>query len=261
MRFVIRWKRPYPGPDVLSLDSLQLPALPQHILDPAFDQLAATGGDSVANQAFWGQRYVGLGPYRLQQWEPGAFIDAVRVEGYALGAPRIPRIQFRFSADDSVVVASLLAGEAQMAADGAIGGNPETLTQQWERTKAGTIFQRPSSLRAVKLQLRPDVANPRALLDLRVRKAIAYAMDKQAISDGAYGGRGIFANTPVFAGSAWGDALDDSIPSYPFDPRAAETLMNQAGLDRTAFMAGARADLRSSWLQTRARIRFESYWS
>src|SRR5437867_1515337 len=44
IHFMIRWKRPYPEADALSLPSLELPPLPQHILGPAFDQLEVTGG-------------------------------------------------------------------------------------------------------------------------------------------------------------------------------------------------------------------------
>jgi peptide/nickel transport system substrate-binding protein len=38
----------------------------------------------------------------------------------------------------------------------------------------------------------------------------------------------------VWSGSAWGDALDSSILTYPFDPRESERLMNQAGFSKGA---------------------------
>jgi peptide/nickel transport system substrate-binding protein len=78
-------------------------------------------------------------------------------------------------------------------------------------------------------QLRPDLVNPRALLDLRVRRAIAYAVDKQAISDAVYGGTKIQADTPVWSGSAWGAALDGSIATYPLDLATTDRLLGEAG--------------------------------
>ncbi|HEY3118185.1 MAG TPA: ABC transporter substrate-binding protein, partial [Chloroflexota bacterium] len=60
----------------------------------------------------------------------------------------------------------------------------------------------------------------------------AHGTNKQAMSDAVYGGQAVFADTPVWSGSAWGDAVDDSIPTYPFDPRAAASLMDQAGMSK-----------------------------
>jgi ABC-type transport system substrate-binding protein len=59
-------------------------------------------------------------------------------------------------------------------------------------------------------------------------------VDKQAISDAVYGGGKIFADTPVWKGSAWGDAVDDSIRTYPLDPRATESLLSQAGVSKSS---------------------------
>jgi peptide/nickel transport system substrate-binding protein len=47
-----------------------------------------------------------------------------------------------------------------------------------------------------------------------------------------YAGQAIPTDTPIWTGSAWGPAVDSSIATYPFDLRAAESLMNQAGFTR-----------------------------
>jgi peptide/nickel transport system substrate-binding protein len=232
-RFVIHWKSLYPDADSLSAIDRELPALPQHILGTAFEQMATAGRDPLVTHPFWAAQYVGLGPYRLQQQEPGSFMDLVRFEGYALGVPRIPRIQLRFSDDQNVVVAHVLAGEAHAATDSSIGqAGAQTLAQEWARNRGGVVFNLPSSWRYLGFQLRPELANPRAILDPRVRKAIAHAVDKQAVGEAAYFGQAIITDTPVWTGSAWGEALDDSIPTYPLDPRATERLMTQAGFSK-----------------------------
>jgi peptide/nickel transport system substrate-binding protein len=195
--------------------------------------MATLGGDAVVNHPFWSAQYVGAGPYRVQQREEGLLIDTVRFEGYALGAPKIPRLQLRFSDDQNVVVAHMLAGEAHAATDSSIGQpGAETLAREWAPTRAGAIFQQPSSWRYLGFQLRPELANPRAMLDLRVRKAIAHALDKQSVSEAAHGGQAIITDTPIWTGSAWGEAMDDSVPTYPLDPRATERLMSQAGFSK-----------------------------
>jgi peptide/nickel transport system substrate-binding protein len=234
-RFTIRWRSLYPEAASLSSKSREFPALPQHILGPAFAQMATTGRDAFATHPFWGREYVGLGPYRLQQWEPGAFIEAARFDGYALGAPKIPRIQLRFSGDQNVVLAHMLTGEAHVSADSSMSHTAaETLSQEWAKANAGSVFYAPSSWRAIYAQMRPELANPRAILDPRVRKAIAHAIDREAINAAIHGGHAIVSETPIWTGSEWGDMLDESIPAYPLDLRASETLMSQAGLSRGA---------------------------
>jgi peptide/nickel transport system substrate-binding protein len=228
--FLIRWKAPYPDADSLSKNQHEFPALPQHILASAFDQAGTTGRDAFFARPFWTQQYVGLGPYRVQQWEPGSFIDAVRFEGYALGLPKISSIQVRFSADQNVVVANLLAGTAQVATDSSISQtSATTLEQEWAQNKGGTVLYGPGSWRSTRFQLRPEIASPRAILEPRVRKALAHAIDKSAINDAVYGGKAILTDTPIFKGSEWGPALDDSIPTYSLDLRATESLLTQAG--------------------------------
>lgn len=228
--FVIRWKSLYPEADVLSAKSREISPLPQHILGPAFEQIAIGGRDAFVTHPFWGLQYVGLGPYRLQQWEAGNLIDAVRFDGYILGAAKIPRIQLRFSSDQNVVLAHMLAGEAHVAADSSISQTAaDTLSREWAPSNGGTILSSPSNWRGIYAQLRPEIASPRAILDPPVRKAIAHAIDREAINAAIYGGHAIVTETPIWSGSAWGDVVDASIPRYPLDLRATEGLMNQAG--------------------------------
>jgi peptide/nickel transport system substrate-binding protein len=230
--FTIHWRVPYPDAETLSLYSRELPAVPQHILGTLFEQMPTNGRDSFFNHPFWGTQFVGLGPYRVNQWEPGAFIEAVRFDGYALGAPKIARVQLRFSVDQNVVMANLLAGEAHVAMDSAIPQTPTALIQEWSRTGAGTVFRSPTSWQEVVFQLRPDIANPRVILDPRVRKAVAHAVDKHTVNEAIYDGQGVLSDGPVWSGSEWGAALDDAIPAYSFDLRATERWMSQAGLSK-----------------------------
>jgi len=231
--FVIHWKALYPDADTLSSIDRELPPLPQHVLGAALDQVVAGDRDTFMNHPFWSTQYVGVGPYRVQGRQAGSSIDAVAFDGYALGSPKIRRIQLRFSDDQNVVVASMLAGEAQVATDSSLGNaGAATLEQEWARTGAGAVLELPTTWRYIGFQLRPELASPRAVLDLRLRQAIAHAVDRQAIADAAYNGQAIVADTPVWVGSAWGEAIDDSIPTYAFDLRATDELLTQAGYSK-----------------------------
>jgi peptide/nickel transport system substrate-binding protein len=230
--FVIRWKELFPDANTLSALDHELAPLPMHVLGANFDQIETLGKDAFINHPFWSPQYVGLGPYKLQRREAGSVMDLARFEGYALGVPKIARIQLRFSDDPNVVVSHMLAGEAHVATDSSISEEgATTLAREWSRTGAGSVFFLPSSWRYLGFQLRPEIANPRAILDVRVRKAMAHVIDRHTVSDGAYAGQAIVSDTPVWTNSAWGDALD-GLSTYPLDLRASESLMNQAGFSK-----------------------------
>src|SRR5205823_4759498 len=103
---VFRWKQPYPRGGNLEAEDFQ--ALPSHILQSVFDP---TAPDAFISHPFWGAGYIGLGPYRADHWEFGAFVDASAFSDHALGRPRIDAIRLRFMADPNAVVAGLLAGD------------------------------------------------------------------------------------------------------------------------------------------------------
>lgn len=95
----------------------QFPALPRHVLAAAFE---AEPTDSFVNHPFWSREYVGLGPYRVVRWEPGAFIETASFEAHATGRPRIDRVRMVFIPDVNTVLANMLAGETQLAADNSL---------------------------------------------------------------------------------------------------------------------------------------------
>jgi peptide/nickel transport system substrate-binding protein len=64
--------------------------------------------------------------------------------------------------------------------------------------------------------------------DIEVRKAIAYGLDRQAVVDNFYGGRGEVAKEfmpPELPGYA------DDVTEYPFDPDMAKQILTDAGYD------------------------------
>lgn len=232
--FTVKWKLPYAGAQSISARDKEWPALPRHILGAAFEQMPVAGQDVLTSHPYWSREYVGLGPYRMERWEPGAFIEAVGFDGHVLGAPRIERVRLRFSADGNVVLANLLAGEAHAATDNSVGQVAETLQREWAPRNGGSLIQWPNAWRHTLFQLRPELATPRAILDARVRKALGHAIDKQAISDAVYGGQGILAESMIWSGSEWGAALGPTLMTYPYDLRRSEQLMAEAGFVKGA---------------------------
>ena len=88
--------------------------------------------------------------------------------------------------------------------------------------------------RAAVFQLRPEYVNPRALLDYRVREALARAFDKDALNDAVYFGIYVPADFLIQPNSEFGRAAERGTVKYPFDPRRSDQLMNEAGFSRGA---------------------------
>ena len=62
---VIRWRRPSADADNLALNRFQ--PLPRHILDAPYQQGSA---DAFGAHAYWTREFVGLGPFKIDRWEP-----------------------------------------------------------------------------------------------------------------------------------------------------------------------------------------------
>lgn len=176
--FVIKWKRTYPDADNLSYTQRELPPLPQHILGPAFQNVATGDREAFVTNPYWTREFVGLGPYRITNWESGSFIALDRFEGYALGTPKIGHLEMRFGTDANVTVASMLAGTAHF---GSSLDSTEILRQEWSQTNGGRFLASINAVNFISFQFRPEYANPTAPMDPRVRKAIAHMVDKQTL--------------------------------------------------------------------------------
>lgn len=233
---VIRWRQPYP--DAAELDEEQLAPLPRNILDPIYQRER----DNLPNHPFWTTDYVGAGPYRVDRWEPGAFVEATAFDGHTLGRPRIDRVKFTWSADFNATLANLLAGEADMPLDDSIRVDQGLILERdWSARSAGTVLYRPHLPRFVQVQHRAEYANPQAVRDVRVRRALTYAIDRQPINEALFEGKGITTDSLIYPTLEYYSAVDRAVAKYPYDLRRSEQLMNEAGFtrDSAGFHSGA----------------------
>src|SRR4030095_15958403 len=71
------------------------------------------------------------------------------------------------------------------------------------------------------------------VLDLRVRKALAHAVDRQGLNDAVYGGGAKNAEAMVPPPPIYGPAVEAALARYPLDVRRVEQLMQEAGFARS----------------------------
>jgi peptide/nickel transport system substrate-binding protein len=227
---VFSWKRLFPGAATMYDHNREYPALPRHLIEAPFLQHNA---DAFINLPYWTDEYVGLGPYRLERWEPGQFLEARAFDQHVLGRPKIPRIRLVFIGDENTTLANLLAGEIQLTGDAAARlSQVPLLKQQWLPSGGGQVHLHVNQYRAVYLQLRPEQLEQRALLEHRVRAALFHAMERQAISDSVYGGEAIPGDFLIAPLTELGRAADRATVKYPYDLRRGEQLMAEAGYSR-----------------------------
>jgi peptide/nickel transport system substrate-binding protein len=161
---------------------------------------------------------VGTGPYTLAEWKKGSSITLV-ARPDARARPAIRRVTFRFINDPAAQVAALLAGD--------IDGMPRFgALQSLKQFQSDPRFTVAIGSTAGKGQL--TINNKRKPFDdVRVRRAITHAIDRQAFIDGVLEGLG----KPIGSHFAPTDAgYIDLTGVYPYDPAKARALLKEAGV-------------------------------
>jgi peptide/nickel transport system substrate-binding protein len=222
--FSIKWKQPYVEAAEMGV-SFQ--ALPRHILEKDFetqDAVAFTG------HPFWTTNYVGLGPYKLDRWEPGAFLEGSAFDKHALGRPKIDKMRIQIINDPQTAMANVLAGEVHFVTNFTFAVDQgQVLEQQWASTGAGRIMYSPTQRRLGLIQMRPEYQQPKALADPRTRYAISHGMDDQTRVDVLDGGKGQVAYTLASPGLPYYPELDKAVLKHPFDMKRAQELLAEVG--------------------------------
>ncbi len=235
LTFVVRWSQSYPTADLLEA----FVPLPRHILEPLYAELRP---DAWVTMPFWTRDYVGLGAFKLDSWDPGSAIEATAFDGYVYGRPKIDRLRIIFMQDTNAVAANLLSGAAHLVADITIRSETgSTLKREWEPRQGGTVYFTPAQIRFTLFQLRPSYASAPEITDLRVRQAVAHAVDKQLLAETLQEGQGIAADALVRRSAPESPEVEASITKYAYDQRRSQQLLEEAGLVRggDGFYVGA----------------------
>jgi peptide/nickel transport system substrate-binding protein len=161
---------------------------------------------------------VGTGPFRFGQWVQGDRVELVRSDSYWGEAPALAQATFRFISDPSAAFAAVLAGDVDVFTGYPA---PENLAQ----FQADPNFQVLVGSTEGETILAMNNAKP-PFDDIRVREAVAHAIDRQAIIDGAMFGYG----TPIGTHFApHNPAYADLTAQSAHDPDRARELLAEAG--------------------------------
>jgi peptide/nickel transport system substrate-binding protein len=182
-------------------------------------------GDPLANPR--NNAPVGNGPFRFKEWVRGSHVTLVRNPDYwDTGKPYLDEITFRFIADAGARAVALQTGEAHYAPLLAI---PLVTAKRIESASDSKLLIERRGWDAIapiyflELNLERDYFK-----DVRVRRAIAHALDRNLLANNAFFGYAKPATGPVASYQTRFYASDTV--QYEYSIEKAERLLDEAGL-------------------------------
>jgi peptide/nickel transport system substrate-binding protein len=181
--------------------------VPKHLLDTYSD----------LNHIAYNTKPIGSGPFVLARWDPGAVLDLKPNPRYFRGPPKLAEIQYRIIPNQNTLLTAvqshsidifLHATESQYAVLKGVAGYRVTAVPNLDYEHV--VFN----------CIKPPFD------DVRVRRALAYAIDWKRVNDDAYLGVDVPGMTDQ-SPAMW--SYDPHVLPYPHDPAQAKRLLAEAG--------------------------------
>ncbi|RNL82705.1 ABC transporter substrate-binding protein [Halostreptopolyspora alba] len=162
---------------------------------------------------------VGTGPYEVADWTRGDSITLQRRDDYWGERPAMETVEFRYFDDENALNNAMLTGDLDVISNVAAAESLDQFTgddryQVIEGTTNGEVV--------LALNHDRDVFS-----DKRVRRAIAHAIDQEALLETVWSGHGELIGSMVPPTDPWYEDLSDV---HPHDPERAEELLEEAGV-------------------------------
>jgi len=209
---VLQLKRPY-GPLLQRLDVVEASIIPKHQYE---------GHDLLSGEPT--RRPIGTGPFRFVSYTPGDRLVLERNQDYfRAGLPGVDRLVFRILPNAVTAVAALESGEVDYI--GSVPG-PDVARLRASEQIAVVPSTGGSGGSVCQDVLIPNHART-PFSDVRVRRAIAHALDRRLIVERVYFNQGQPATGPISHLLAW--AYTPEVRQYPHDVVEATRLLDAAG--------------------------------
>ena len=185
---------------------------------------------------------VGTGPYKFVRWKRGQTITLEANADYWGPKPQIKQVTYRFVGEPGTRLAGLMAGEF------------DVITNLLPEFKDKV----PQAIHVLGLEHPILILNADGgpTKDVRVRQALNYAVDKDALAEGLFEGFAKVAQGQLLSPSFFG--FNKNVGPYPYDPKKARALLKEAGA------SGATIELigeSGRWLKDRELIEaVAAYW-
>jgi peptide/nickel transport system substrate-binding protein len=177
------------------------------------DMAKATDAKDYDNALAWKTK--GSGAYYVEGWKKGDPIILKRNPNYWKGTPAVDEVRIEYIPDDNTRMLKLQGGETDLvdfvpfSQIAALSGQPGVKAQSFTIQQTAFVILNTS---------KPP------LNDAKVRQALNYATDKDAIIKNVYFGQAKFMNAPIPMGTYW----DKNLTGYPYDLEKAKKLMSES---------------------------------
>lgn len=210
---VFEFARPYAA-FLQLVDVTNAPVMPKHLYE---------GTDPLTNPH--NTNPVGSGPFRFQEWLKGDHITLARNTRYfKRGKPYLERVVYRVMPSAATAAIAFERGEADYFL------NPSPLDVARLKEMSGVVVtDKGREGYATVETLIPNLSRA-PLSDMKVRLAMAHALDKKFLVDKLLFGMGQPATGPVSRALAW--AYNPNVEKYEHDPALADRLLDEAGYER-----------------------------
>ncbi|MGI9067252.1 MAG: ABC transporter substrate-binding protein [Pyrinomonadaceae bacterium] len=196
------------------VDVTNAPVMPKHLYE---------GTDPLTNPR--NINPVGSGPFKLQEWLKGDHLTLVKNERYfKTGKPYLDRIVYKVKPTGALATIAFERGEV----DYLLGASPLDIARLKNLTGVVVTTKGREGYATVETLI-PNLERA-PLSDLRVRRAIAHAIDKTFLVDKLLFGQGIAATGPVSHMLGW--AYNPNVDKYEHDVVLANRLLDEAGQRR-----------------------------
>ena len=208
---MVHYKEPYAPYQLQFLRG----TLPKHLL----------AGRDIDKATDYNRSPMGTGPYRVVEWKTGEYVLLERVTHYWRGEqyPKIGKILFRFVTNATTRINQLKAGEVHLVA-----------LVPWDKVRD---LEAIPTLRLNKVlgngyeHVTLNEKHFPPFADVRVRQALAHAIDRDLLVTSILDGRVSTVNGPIQPLS-W--AYEPDVARYAFSPARANALLDAAGWTRGA---------------------------
>jgi len=177
------------------------------IYDPA-------GLDTIADEP------AGSGPFKFEEFSTGQYVKLTNNENYWGTNVRVDEVYFRYYADPNAMNTAMLSGQLDVISNLTV---PQSI-DQFSDTERFIVTEGTTDGEVV-LGFNHD---NEALSNLQVRRAINHAIDREALVDAVWGGKGMLIGSMVVPTDPWFEDLSDT---YPFDQDRARELLKEAGYE------------------------------
>jgi peptide/nickel transport system substrate-binding protein len=219
--FVVKLKKIYaPFATGLGVGAGQQGILPKHILGSLTAEQINTA-DYNTNPT------VSAGPYKFVEWKKGQQITMARNQLYYRGAPYLDNWIYLIVGSSLDILNKLTTGEVD------VGGIDPSQADQAKTVEHLKVVSYPGfNYEFIAFNLRSEKPASVFFKDKRVRQAMLYALDREAMAKAIYFGYASIADSAI-PPLSWA-YNKDATPKYRFDKAKAQQLLDAAGWTKGA---------------------------